>query len=516
MTKPDYAPDADLSTPTRKRALAEFPTSGYGERAQTNGSPGLPFVGVISLWIAVCIALPIWVTEPIVPAANADTTALFVQFLVPLYAGTRIVTLLAKGAPRWLEWIFWLFSYIWLGLAGLAQEASGENPYRVSLTSSALFYGPVIVLLGMACYDIGVRTGRARARSAPLRSARQLDPKRVLVFLALTPVATLLLVNLTGGFSSLFAPRSVRSADLTQSGLLTPGNQATGGILTAMLISIPLVATVCSIFIMNSRPDLRRRPLWVALTAISLLLSVVVGNPVSNPRFWTGTIVLSILFSLRQANTIRGFRRIAMLVLAGLILVFPYADYFRYASGVHTGWQSLRALMTSKGDYDAPLQIATAVEFRHATGGTGGHQILGVLGFFVPRSSWPDKPGGTGALLSTFVNFPQPNVSSPLWIEAYVDGGLIALILGFLALGLLASKLTPHGWSHVGIVDWRYPLVAIVAGYSLLILRGSLLTSVGPLFAFVFLLWVLTKRAPRELGSDRKPRAYDRREYHRP
>lgn len=484
------------------RAAISLLKSTRARTVPTSNTPNIAFVGVIGLWTILCVLLPLWIMFPIRPSGSADATTLLVQSLVPVYAGTRIVKLLIEGESKWLECIFWLFSYIWLGLAGLAQDASGENPYQVPLTSSAMFYASVITLVGMGCYDIGIQIGRRRS-SGPSSSARQLDSNRVLLFLAFAPVATILLVQFTGGFSSLFAPRSARSADLAQSGLLAPGSQATGGILTALLISIPLVAAISSIFVMNSRPELRKQPLWIALAGINISLSLVVGNPVSNPRFWTGTIVLSILFSLWYPNTVRGIRTIGMLVLVGLLVVFPYADYFRYASGVHTEWQSLRSLMTSKGDYDAPLQIATAVEFRNATGGTGGHQILGVLGFFIPRSSWPDKPGGTGALLSSFVNFSQPNVSSPLWIEAYVDGGLLALILGFLVFGVLVSRLTPRDTCVSGVVGWLYPLVAIVAGYSLLILRGSLLTAVGPLSALVLLLWILTKREPQVLRAKR-------------
>jgi len=478
------------------RAMTRDSSVSRRETTPSDGQPGIASIAaVVGLWTILCIALPLWLTFPLAPVTRASTSGLIAQYLIALYAGTRIVILLVKGEPKWLQSMFWLFCYIWLGLAGLVQEATGNNPYDVQLSNGSVFTGSVVSLIGMAFYDIGIRAAAGFRAKVPKRRARQLDARRVLMLLATAPFLTLLLVQLTGGFSTLFVPRSERSASLQESGLLTAGNQAAGGVLTSLLIALPLVAAVSSIFLIGARSDLLKRPLGTSLSGINVALLLIVGNPISNPRFYAGTVILGLLLSRRQAHTPRGFRRTSLLILVALLVIFPYADYFRYASGVQpTNTESIRSLMTAKGDYDAPLQIATAADFRSATGGTHGGQILGVLGFFVPRSVWPDKPGSTGALLSKYVNFSELNVSSPLWIEAYVDGGYLALALGFLVLGIAASAFVPRGHLQFGSVSWVYPLVAMTAGYSLLVYRGSLLTSVGPLSAIVLLLVLLTKR----------------------
>lgn len=439
------------------------------------------------LCVLLCVIIPLWLTLPL--RLSLDVSTLGSQGLVVLYAGIRTASSITRAEPRWIQMSFWFFCYIWLGLAGLVQESAQTNPYLVPLTPNAYVTSSTIALLGMACFDFG--QGISQRRGISPRFGRGLSTRRVAWALAITPLVTPLLVELIGGWGSLFVTRSQRTELLERSGLLTDQSKVIGGLLGSLAISVPLVVSLAAILTLRANPSLRRRPAWLIGVATSGLLALIVGNPIGNSRFWAGTVILALVFSTGWAASGRGYLLVACAVLTSFLLLFPYADIYRY-EGSQLQTESLTTLMLTKGDYDASTQMATAVMYRDATGGTGGSQALGVIGFLVPRSLWPGKPGATGALLAQFVNYPQLNVSSPLWIEAYVDGGYVAVGLLFLALGVLARRLAagqkgpPNSWASVSAI--------LLGAYAPFVLRGSLLSAIGPMCALLGVAWLMTAK----------------------
>ena len=105
--------------------------------------------------------------------------------------------------------------------------------------------------------------------------------------------------------------------------------------------------------------------------------------------------------------------------LYSLLVLFPYADRYRYAGQVAAS-RPLGDLFVSKLDYDSGRTDGERDQLcRYSKGALANGDFLGVLAFFVPRALWTSKPGATGSeLLSEHVGFPQSNVSSPLWVEA--------------------------------------------------------------------------------------------------
>ena len=423
-----------------------------------------------------------------------SAVALVVVWLTILYSGTRLALLLRNGMPLWFDTMFWAFSYIWIALAGFAQMTAGKNPYRLVLTEDSYLRAALLTLLGFVCFDLGKLLVRGRIGEVARLGRRRVAPTRVGILALLTVLAMPVLIQLLGGWRTLLVSRSERTETLAASGLLTESSKAAGGLLLAGTNSLALVSLLGLIAIVQAKPELRRRLVWILAIAIMGAICAFVGNPISNPRFWSGTILLSILFSLRWANSSRGFRTIVAGVLGALLVVFPYADIFRYRNGTFQR-RPLSYLLVNKLDYDASVQMVNAIDFRAATGGTHGHQILGVLGFFVPRSVWPAKPGATGSLLTEFVGYRQSNVSSPLWVEAFVDGGVIAVVFAFLALGALATWAQRNLGRELGRpVDWQSLLMPILAAYSVIMLRGSLLSGVGALCVLTALTWLVTKK----------------------
>lgn len=449
------------------------------------------FLLLLAAWCTLCIALPYAFTD--FKAIAFWSLPSILQYAIVAYSGTHLALLLHSGRPRWFDSMFWAFSYIWIGIAGYAQLAAGENPYNLHFALRSYETASLITLVGMLCYDVGRMWGNRRAWGARRRSARVVDRRRTVLLAVATLIITPIVVNILGGWSALFITRSQRVSGLASSGFLAPGAQASGASLLTIMYCLPLVSLLGLIRILQQDRERRRQAPLVVLTLLLGILTILVANPISNPRYWSGTVFLGILFSLRWSSTRTGYRVVLISALSALLVVFPYADYFRYALRP-TSLQPMSELLVNKGDYDASVQMVAAVDFVNGTGGTHGRQILGVLGFFVPRSMWPEKPGATGTLLAQYTGSNQTNVSSPLWIEAFVDGGYLALIVAFIVLGLTASwaqsRVRVEGTNGA---TWSLLLLPLVAAYSIIILRGSLLSSIGGLVVLVGLTWFITK-----------------------
>jgi len=447
-------------------------------------------------WLALCAVIPVVAVEfsavePLAPAS-------ILQYLVLGYAGTRVSIAFATAEPTWFDSMFWIFSYIWIGLAGYAQLAAGQNPYRIALSTGSYLTAALVALLGMIAYDVGrwlSRRRRTRNRDDP---HRVVDTRRTMAFAIATIGVMPFIIDALGGWESLFLTRYDRTSQLTSAGLLSTDSKALGTGLLVVSYCLPLVGLLAVIRVLQDHPGYRRRVLWIAMTVLLAVLLVVAGNPIANPRYWSGTILLGLLLTFRWPMTRFGCRVAMMVIVPALLVVFPYADYFRFSFTPSSPLQPINTLLVTKGDYDTAVQMVNVIDFVNATGGTHGNQVLGILGFFVPRAWWPDKPDATGSVLAEFVGFSQTNVSSPLWTEAYIDGGFIAVAVVFLAAGYWfgRARLRPRG---TGPTNWTSLMLPVFAGFTLILLRGSIMSSIGGLLILVGLSLIVTRstRGPR-------------------
>jgi hypothetical protein len=236
--------------------------------------------------------------------------------------------------------------------------------------------------------------------------------------------------------------------------------------------------------------------LWKAMTIVMLGITMVLNNPISTPRFKVGTILLSILFVLpwrrwSSAATISG-------AVFGLVLIFPFADLFRNTLDTNLSARlaqtSVISELTENGDYDAFQMITNAamVLEKNGTDFQLGRQISGALLFWVPRALWPNKPIATGEWIAERQGYGYTNLSAPLWVEFFIDGGWLLLMIGFMGYGYLVRVVDRwHAISHnSGSARIVSILVPIYAGYQLFLLRGSLMPALAYLTPIVLVALV--------------------------
>jgi hypothetical protein len=133
--------------------------------------------------------------------------------------------------------------------------------------------------------------------------------------------------------------------------------------------------------------------------------------------------------------------------------------------------------------------LVSAIRHSKTYGCTWGGQLLGAILFFVPRSVWPTKPIGSGAMLikKELGRDAFSNISCPFIAEGMVNFGLIGVALFALFLGTLLTKLDKTYWEHFE----KESKAVCFAPYLFLVfmlffvMRGDLLSSFAYVCGFV-------------------------------
>lgn len=415
----------------------------------------------------------------------------WLQLVVSCYAGVRLCAMVLSGQRRLVQGVFWLFCYLAMGIAPLAQSVLGRDPTPVLGPRSDTLLATALVLCGMVAFDVGALLAR-HAPTAWARSRRRrittVHRHRLYLLVALAYVASAVFVMQVGGVGVFFTSREELAASLNeatggQSGesVSEAGNAILRGFGTVPALLALLFLTR---WLVTSRAA-RRRPSvvlpWLGLLAVN----VVVNNPLTNARYWFLTVLFALLFTVFPRSTVM-YRAALGLAVVFALVIFPISDRFRYEDGQDSSAAESGSLLESlvDSDYDQVNMFANTVTYvDDGNGHTYGRQLVGALLFFVPSSVWEDKPDDTGFVIGEWMGTDSANLSSPLWAELWLDFGPVGMTAGFVAVGYVAARADRRYVRHT--VDDPSPgnvmavVVPLLAGYSFILLRGSLLQATG-------------------------------------
>jgi hypothetical protein len=459
------------------------------------------------------VVLVILVPLLVFPGTSADDlskapTAVGLRYLIIGYSALRLSQLFAEGKPKWFATMTWSFIYVWLGLAGLAQLFSGRDPFGYAVTPDADSKTSIVILCGTLAWDFAYKLARPKFRartSVPIQRSFQVTPRRVAWISLFAYVTTPTLLLRQGGFTVFWQTRYEASASLAQAGVYTTTSKALGGIMFAFTHVPALVALIGLIVVTQQSPHLRRQPAWWLIGAATIALNALVNNPIGNSRFWFGTVLLGSLFSIRWFWRPPGFRLLLSALLLALTVAFPYADHFRSPDQQFVQ-RSISAQMVGKLDYDASAQITHGIRMTDSRGWSNGSQLLGVFAFAIPRSAWPDKPLPTGSEIGQFMYANFLNLSAPLWVEGYVNFGLFGTFIVLAFAGYFFGLADRRFWESVAAERVKLWLILVppLAAYSMILMRGSLMATVGQGIVLVAVTLMLLERKP-SLVVDRRP-----------
>ena len=433
--------------------------------------------------------------------------ALLVQCIVVLHAGLGLARVLTDRQVRPVALGFWLFTYIWLGLAPLAMLATNTYPWPYRTDARIAVEASAILEVGLLAYSLG--SALASRRPAPKARrpverllAREIAPVRLLLLCVLSLALAAYLIPKQGGLSTFFTSRqAITAADDT-----TGGGTKAGAALAAWGLTVPAFWALLGLLQLprHRRGDRLLKGARLIALPVLLVLNGIVNNPISNPRFWAGTVLLTVLFALPAVRRPRGFRVAAAGVLVVVLVVFPYSDYFRYTVRNQVHVVSLTTQFTTNQDYDAYQQVQTGLAMEQQSG-FQPQRLLGPPLFWLPRSYWPGKPQDTGIDIATFAGYNFTNLSAPLWIESYLWAGIPSLVAAFGLLGALGrridearNRLRAHSGTLAAL------LVPAFGFYQMILLRGSLLAATAPLALLVVIPLLISTR-PRQRDAVAAP-----------
>jgi len=248
--------------------------------------------------------------------------------------------------------------------------------------------------------------------------------------------------------------------------------------------------------------------------AAFLGILALIGNiPTSTPRFYLFmlfTVLLYAVFFGSKYWRIAGLGFLFFGFFGGVI-----TDQFRHMRNVDQVTEvtmNLDGYLTA-GHFDAFEMNIYAIDYTESYGYENGRQVLGVIGFWVPRIFWNNKPVPTGVLLGgTFIggltSTTNTNLSCPLPAEGYIDLGVAGVIVYALLAGLFIGFVdysVISVWSlNLGIKKYNGALILsamvfpVLVGMILFLSRGSLMPAAayttGSFFSAVFIFWFFTRK----------------------
>jgi hypothetical protein len=481
-----------------------------GETTQVNGA-------LIALFVFATMA--VFAPVAIIRATGIPTHASWLWSLPAIaISAARFAFLIGKGEQRLFEMMFWCYSYIFLGLAPLAQLRLDFWPLTVPrIDGTYVAAAGLIVLVGCGAFLAGAgfdSVGSVRRRRNAERSYDVV--KQVLTInyprtIALSVIAIVIDIYFLSHLGWTIFLQSRTEVAMGQNDAW--GQSATFPIMRGAAATAPLVAFLALIRVRREAKSARMRgenissivmrSNMVLLVVVGIFLAVVM-NPISNPRYYFGTAFLSIATAFGLFATRQRFRFTACGFLVGMLLIFPLADAFRGSSeGQLKSTNPIQSLLT--GDYDSFAQLMNGYLVAARDGIVPLKQFSGVLLFWVPRTLWTAKPEDTGGYIAEGRGYFFTNLSAPLWIEFYLNGSWVVLAVGMFALGFAL-----HRWDTRLIAEitfHRMPglLGCILPFYLMILLRGSFLQATTTLCAtLAFSAFVSQRKKPKA-----RPRAPD-------
>lgn len=434
-----------------------------------------------------CFVVPIWLYETTGSISISENP--LPHLLIMGLSGLRYSWIIGSRSRHLYEMVYWLFTYVFMGMAPYVQQRLGIIPGTTLGIEESLFeVATSIVLIGSGFFIIGSWVAsRASENLAPTTRPEVSQYRAGLLALGALSfsayyVAKIGPSNFLLSLSQLSTAKSYIWPDLTTNVILTAG--ASMSLLVAFVAQMQLRQQLS----LSNKP----RPLVLPVVLAGALLFVV--NPISSPRYVFGTVALAVAAALGAYATADRFKVVALSAMLGLVTVFPVLDTFRRSANASIEAESPTSAMTT-GDFDAFAQLVNTVEYVQVAGVTYGNQLLGVFLFWVPRRMWEAKPVDTGILLARFKKYSFENLSAPIWAELFINGGWVFLLIGMFTLGFHLRRLDTKTEQLLSASSNIPPILGcILPFYLLIVLRGSLLTSMGYLLVLLLCVAFVTPR----------------------
>jgi hypothetical protein len=452
--------------------------------------------------LLLCFVVPLWIWLAL-PSSGSFNTNAFVSLMIAEYCGIRLAFLAASRLPFLLATTFYVFIYVWGGIAAFAQNYADIFPWAIRHTHDDALYGLLEIFLTVLAYEVGTSLVRQKQFRGPQLADNGtlilFSHKQALILSLITLPLVIVGIILLGGADVLFTTRGGYGAAVSASG----GTKLRILLGSAFMQVPPFVVFVIMCIIVKrdwAGMSQTRKRLFFWLLIYTTVINAVANYPVSLPRQWLGTVVLTPLFALMPWQKQWAIGSLGIGLVALILFVFPYADAYRRQTNASEEAlsQALEASVIqnvlNKGDFDVYQQTLNGLVVTSHKGFSYGENFLGAAFFWFPREFWPSKPIGTGFQVAMGVGYPwhQTNLSAPLWMEAHWAFSWLGVALILCLYGYASRHLDLSYVRARAIGNFSSMILLVVpffAAYQFIFVRGDLIHGTArATFVVLFLL----------------------------
>lgn len=218
---------------------------------------------------------------------------------------------------------------------------------------------------------------------------------------------------------------------------------------------------------------------WALLLA-SLVPFLMANSPLAIPRFILGSYLITALFVFTKPGPALKAALVAGVLVAQFTL-FPFMSDISRGGGSSSFRFDPVTYVATHGDFDGYQSTLNVVSMLNDNGPAMGRQLGSAALFFVPREFFPSKSAGTGRDAARAAGYRFTNISAPLPSEFFVDFSWAGLLLLTCGLGFLVVRIDGAYEAAASSGDRIRKLIpALVAGYVMILFRGSLVAVLGP------------------------------------
>ena len=397
-----------------------------------------------------------------------------------------------KDRPYSLEKIVYIFAFVFFGIVPL-NDMANENIYWTGnrIDSAHFITTNVIIIIGLLAFTVGSKLKIVAFDRTPNLFPTINKVNIGFYFFLLALVGFLILQNNEYSIPRVLF-RGLASEFATDSD--TQSSQIQTLIFRNFIRPMPFVLLAVFVFYYKSNstsmPIFKRFRFRVYLV-LSIVLAILLVAPTSVPRFQAAALYIPLI--LMFTSIWNRHYSMQLSTLAGLFLVMPFLDKFRYFNPETFDW-SIDLDFLNHGHFDAYQNFVRVIEIDFVT---YGQQLVGALRFFIPRGIWEEKPVGSGATLSYEAGYDFSNISMPFMAEGYVNFGIFGVILFMFSLGVVISNIDRISWklkknqiNHF-ILYYYYFLFGMI----FFVMRGDLMSSfaytVGLTASFLTIAYIL-------------------------
>jgi oligosaccharide repeat unit polymerase len=356
------------------------------------------------------------------------------------------------------------------------------------LTDQRIIYSNLLILISIVTYLVTYRVFFNKKVDSSIDKIKQIKNIKFTmdIFFIATLFCSLFIITHTG-FSNLFS-RADNSLQIQSSSFAL--------IVSNSFRSVPVIYVAMNLcFYIKNKHFYKVLPF-----IIGCIFMVLVNFPTATARFWMAGVYLGLLIIVkRKFNNIHIFK---IIMFIGILIIFPAINIFRinsFEEVIKSGFSIAKPTATFlAGDFDSYSMLVRSLIHVDSYGTTWGYQLLGNLLFFIPRSIWPTKPIGSGALVAEQFGWHFTNVSMPFIGEGFINFGILGVIIFSVILALMCKlgdlKYELYSLSNQSSISFVELIYPFSIGFLFFILRGDLLSSLSYYLGFmvpIIILWLL-------------------------